>query len=70
MAHLIFLSNGKSIRQREGENATEETTVRVAVPTPPRTLALPRSFFVLTLTRVFPAMMSFKTLLMSALTRS
>ena len=44
--------------------------VRVAVPTPPRTLALPRSFFVLTLTRVFPAMMSFKTALTSALTSS
>jgi hypothetical protein len=33
-------------------------------------MALPRSFFVLTLTRVLPAMMSFKTLLTSALTRS
>ena len=42
-------------------------TVRVAVPAPPRTMALPRSFFVLTETRVLPAMMSFKTLLMSAL---
>jgi hypothetical protein len=31
---------------------------------------LPRSFFVFTLTRVFPAVMSFNTLLMSALARS
>src|SRR3954453_1786131 len=30
-------------------------TVRVAVPTPPRTMAFPRSFLVLTETRVFPA---------------
>lgn len=33
-------------------------------------MALPRSFFVLTDTRVLPAMMSFKILLMSALVRS
>src|SRR5438105_13311178 len=32
-------------------------TVRVAVPAPPRTTAFPRSFLVLTETRVFPAMM-------------
>src|SRR5882724_2830000 len=37
-------------------------TVRVAVPAPPLTTALPRSFLVLTETRVFPAMMSLRTL--------
>src|SRR6267142_6554956 len=32
-------------------------TVRAPVPAPPRTIAFPRSFLVLTETRVFPAMM-------------
>jgi hypothetical protein len=45
-------------------------TVRVAVPAPPRTIAFPRNFLVLTETRVFPAMMSLRTLLMSVLVRS
>jgi hypothetical protein len=45
-------------------------TVRVAVPEPPRTMAFPRSFLVLTETRVFPAIMSLRTLLMSVLVRS
>src|SRR6267142_7203278 len=36
-------------------------TVRVAVPAPPRTMAFPRSFLVLTETRVFPAIMSLRT---------
>jgi hypothetical protein len=54
-----------------GEDATKERpTVRVAVPAPPRTMAFPRSFLVLTATRVFPAMMSLRTLLMSVLVRS
>jgi hypothetical protein len=44
--------------------------VRVAVPAPPLTIALPRSFLVFTETRVFPAMMSLRTLLMPVLVRS
>jgi hypothetical protein len=50
-----------------GFGATYE---RVAVPAPPRTMAFPRSFLVLTETRVFPAIMSLRTLLMSVLVRS
>ena len=53
-----------------GKDAAEKTTVRVAVPAPPRTMAFPRSFLVLTETRVFPAMMSLRTLLMSVLVRT
>ncbi|MGY4314150.1 hypothetical protein ACVWW1_003453 [Bradyrhizobium sp. JR3.5] len=45
-------------------------TVLVAVPAPPRTTAFPRSFLVLTATRVFPVIMSLRTLLMSVLVRS
>jgi hypothetical protein len=44
-------------------------TVRGAVPAPPLTIAVARSFFVLTETRVFPAMMSLRTLLKSVLVR-
>ena len=51
-----------------GEDAAEK--VRVAVPAPPRTMAFPRGFLVLTETRVFPAMMSLRTLLTSVLARS
>lgn len=44
--------------------------MRVAVPIPPFTIARPRSFFVLMETRVFPAMMSLRTLVTSDLVRS
>ena len=53
-----------------GKDSAEEANGPRGGPAPPRTIALPRNFLVLTPTRVFPAMMSFKTLLMSALIRS
>jgi hypothetical protein len=52
------------------ENAAKETDGARGVPAPPLTIALPRSFLVLTETRVFPATMSLRTLLMSVLVRS
>ena len=56
-------------RQPDGTDGFTLLTV-VAVPPPPVTIALPRGFLVLTETRVSPAMMSLRTLLMSVLVRS
>ncbi len=42
-------------RRAQRRMPPRRATVRVAVPTPPRTIAFPRSFLVLTETRVFPA---------------
>ena len=53
-----------------GKNAAEKTHRARTVPAPPRTMAFPRSFLVLTETRVFLAMISLRTLLMSVFARS